>query len=156
ESTRDAADLGASASVPATPDAHSGDENPSDPSNAPSAGCGIHPPAIGGVTDRIVEDLLSRPDNPVDQALADLLSHTKSTITTAFEHSGSENIDAQGALDDRLAPSSQTDSHESRMRNPQDSGSTEADPSAPGFPPQNHEAHGHESNEAQTADKEHP
>src|SRR5262249_20822936 len=39
-------------------------------------GMGIHPPAIGGVTNRILEDLRSRPDNPVDQALADLLAGT--------------------------------------------------------------------------------
>src|SRR5262249_46853849 len=83
ESARDTAD-----DLPLAPNSTDrGGDSKLDVEQAPD-GMGIRPPAIGGVTDRILEDLRSRPDNPVDQTLADLLAGTNRPVENVNDFNG--------------------------------------------------------------------
>jgi CheY-like chemotaxis protein len=115
-------------------------------------GMGIHPPAIGGVTDRILEDLRSRPDNPVDQALADLLSGTNRPTENNDEFS--DEAGNESASDD--AREGETSSSEQG-----EFAAHSVEPTAPPAVPSpandfSYDHHESEEDHHHIADKEHP
>ncbi len=69
----------------------------------------------GNVTNRVLADLRSRPDSPIDRALADLLSNTRAV----------SNDDPDDRVDDRAEPAPEESDQHSAGRHSQDSSATE-------------------------------
>jgi CheY-like chemotaxis protein len=168
ESSRDASDdlsLSSDSSDRDSTSTNTGEDAP--------ARSGIHPPAIGGVTDRILDDLRSRPDNPVDQALADLLAGTKMPAASsddftreAINESASDeapNADPSAKEDEEFAARNGDESfaQDHDASSVPDGIASSGDLTAPKADPSvandfGYDPHESEEDHHHTADKEHP